>query len=334
MMCGVRAERHALIAADEVVAPAAAMSRVCVVTDTEADVDKRVAEAWARVEAGLGRVLTASLGQLNAPAAVQAIDAAEAALAVPLPQDFRASLRIHNGTGPGPTLPSPDPSPVPLECLYDTNLIIERTRMWRDSYQPEPNWDDPQVWAYMVDRNMLWLNGPVRPIIGSPGTVVVGDMNGDVQWLLDFDPAPGGTPGQVVRVDVECSSWDVLAPSWTQLLVRYAEDLELFAADPDNSTLEIDDLGPACEWGASTPSDSLGVRPAWLLDVQARDPYPYHRAESEAYAMRWRNERNERCTLDGEHKPHVFRSTGRHNPCGGGQASVDKDADRRRWDHP
>jgi cell wall assembly regulator SMI1 len=64
-------------------------------------------------------------------AAVQAIDAVETALAVPLPQDFRASLRMHNGTDPGPTLSSPDPSPVPLECLYDTNLIIERTRMWR-----------------------------------------------------------------------------------------------------------------------------------------------------------------------------------------------------------
>ena len=44
------------------------MSRVCVVTDTGADVDKRVAEAWARVEAGLSRVLAASLRQLNAPA--------------------------------------------------------------------------------------------------------------------------------------------------------------------------------------------------------------------------------------------------------------------------
>jgi hypothetical protein len=47
--------------------------------------------------------------------------------------------------------------------------------MWRDSYHPEPNWDDPQVWAYMVDRKMLWLNGPVRPIIGStaPYTAVL-----------------------------------------------------------------------------------------------------------------------------------------------------------------
>lgn len=251
------------------------MSRVCVVTDTGADVDKRVMEAWARIEAGLSRVLPASLRQLTAPAPVQAIDAVEAALAVPLPQDFRASLRIHNGTDPGPTLPPPEPSPVPLTYLCGTDEIIEMTRMWRDGYHPEPDWDDPQVWAYLVDTEMLWLNGPVRPIIGSPGMVVVGDMNGDVQWLLDFDPAPGGTPGQVVRVDVECASWEVLAPSWTQLLVRYAADLELFAADPDSSPLEIDHpgAGPACEWG-STPADSWGVRPAWLQDVQARSPYP------------------------------------------------------------
>ncbi|MEU5910209.1 SMI1/KNR4 family protein [Micromonospora sp. NPDC047527] len=244
-------------------------------TDTGAGVDKGVTEAWTRIEAGLSSVLPASVRQLKAPAPVQAVDALEAALAVPLPRDFRASLRIHNGTKWGYDSGQLQPSPVPLDYLYDTNEIIEMTRMWRDNYHPEPEWDDPQVWAYLVDQGEhLCLNGPVRPIIGSPGAVVVGDMNGDVQWLLDFDPAPGGTPGQVVRVDVECATWDVLAPSWTQLLVRYAEDLELFAADPDNSPLEIDHFaGPACEWG-STPSDSWGVRPAWLQNVQARSPYP------------------------------------------------------------
>ncbi|MGI5520061.1 SMI1/KNR4 family protein [Micromonospora sp. CA-259024] len=242
-------------------------------TDIGADVDRRVAEAWAQVEAGLSHVLPASLRQLNGPAPVQVVDAVEAALAVRLPQDFRASLRIHNGTNPGPTLPPRDPSPVPLTYLCDTTKIVEMTRMWRDNHDPEPDWDDPQVWAYLVDTEMLFLNGPVRPVIGSPGAVVVGDMNGDVRWLLDFDPAPGGTPGQVVRVDVECASWDVLAPSWTQLLVRYAKDLKLFGADPDSSPLEIDHLvGPACEW-ASSSSDSSGVRPAWLQDVQPRSPY-------------------------------------------------------------
>jgi hypothetical protein len=95
-----------------------AMSRVCVVTDTGADVDKRAAEAWALVEVGLSRVLTASLRQLSAPAAVQAIDAVEAALAVPLPQDFpRQSPHSQRNR------PRPDTAGMP----YDTSLIIERT---------------------------------------------------------------------------------------------------------------------------------------------------------------------------------------------------------------
>lgn len=172
------------------------MSRVRVVTDTAADVDKRVAAAWARIEASLSGVLPASLRQLQPPADAEAIDAVEAALAVPLPQDFRVSLRIHNGTkwifG---TDGQRQPSPIPVNYLFDTDGIVEATRMWRDNYHPEPNWDDPRVWAYQVDDgNHLFLNGPVRPIVGSPGAVLVGDMNGDVTWFLDFDPAPGERP--------------------------------------------------------------------------------------------------------------------------------------------
>lgn len=241
-------------------------------TDAEAHVHESVARAWARIEASLSTVLPASLHQLEPPAEVEAIDAVEASLGVVLPQDFRASLRIHNGTKF--VAGSDQPSPVPLNYLYDTSGIVETTRMWRDNYDEDPLWHDPRVWAYLVDDgNNLFLNGPVRPIVGSAGAVLVGDMNGDVTWFLDLDPAPGGTPGQVVRVDVELSTWDVLAPSWTQLLVRYAEDLELFATAPDRSTLVIDQrCGPECEWG-STPIDSPYTRPAWLRDVQPLDPY-------------------------------------------------------------
>ena len=240
-------------------------------TETGTDVTESVRQAWARIEASLGRVLPASLAQLREPADPAAIDAVEADLAVALPEDFRASLLIHNGTR-WRSSHLGQPSPVPLEGLRDTDGIVETTRMWRDGYAPEPLWDDPRVWAYQVDDGSLFLNGPVRPIAGSAGAVVVGDMNGDVLWLLDLDPPPGGTPGQVVRVDVECAQWDVLAPSWTQLLLRYAEDLERFATAPQTSTLEMDpECGPACEWGITPPGD-LPVRPAWLRNIQARDP--------------------------------------------------------------
>jgi cell wall assembly regulator SMI1 len=235
------------------------------VTDTGADVSEDVRRAWARIEASLSHVLPASLRQLNPPADAGAIDAVQAALTVVLPEDFRASLAVHNGT-------SGQPSPVPLNGLYDTDRIVAMTRMWRDSYGLEPGWDEPGVWAHLAENGMISLNGPVRPIVGGPGAVVVGDMNADVWWFLDLDPAPGGTPGQVVRVDVECAQWDVLAPSWTQLLLRYAGDLELLTTAPDRSTLQIDaDRGPACEWGSTlTPS---GIRPEWLRDVQAINPY-------------------------------------------------------------
>ena len=56
--------------------------------------------------------------------------------------------------------------------------------------------------------------------------VLTGTMNGDVFWFLDLDPAPGGTPGQVVRVDVKCSMWDVLAPSWRRRLLDHAGDVK------------------------------------------------------------------------------------------------------------
>ncbi|GAA1842884.1 SMI1/KNR4 family protein [Asanoa iriomotensis] len=192
-----------------------------------------VAEAWARVEAGLGRVLPASLSQLQPGARPEAIDAMESALGVTLPPDFRASLLIHDGTAwtnPG----TGRPSPIPLEYLYDTTGIVAATRMWRDNYDPDLAFDA----------------GPVRAVVGLPSAVLVGDMNGDVRWYLDLDPPPGGTPGQVVRVDIECEEWDVLAPSWTGLLLRYADDLHRHATDPANSPLDIDQgLGPACEWG-------------------------------------------------------------------------------------
>ncbi|HTJ38830.1 MAG TPA: SMI1/KNR4 family protein [Dactylosporangium sp.] len=228
--------------------------------------DERVAAAWARIETALARALPESLEFLPAPAAAADVDAAEAALGVRLPADFRTSLLVHNGTTWGM------PSPVPLDQLYDAAELVEWTGHWRDNASDDPVFDTPGVWAYRIDRSDLHVNGPVRPLVGAPGQVPVGTMNGDVHWYLDLDPPPGGARGQVVRVDVECSMWDVLAPSWAGLLLAYAEDLERYLEDPAGSALHIDrGAGPACEWG--TAPDFTGERPAWLRGVQAVDPY-------------------------------------------------------------
>lgn len=222
-----------------------------------------ISSAWARVEAALSRVLPDSLPLLAGPAEAGEIDALEATLGLRLPPDFRASLRVHNGSKFG------DPSPVPLDYLFNTGDIAEMTRAWHSD--EDPDLDDPPVMACLIDEGMIHVNGPVRPTSSLTNRAVVGTMNGDVTWFIDLDPPEGGTPGQVVRLDVECGEWDVLAPSWTHLLVRYAEDLERFAADPGSSSLEIEEgRGPECEWGVD-PVYKL-PRPAWLRDVQARQP--------------------------------------------------------------
>jgi cell wall assembly regulator SMI1 len=230
------------------------MSTLAAVSETDGD----IAAAWARVEAALATTLPAALPHLAPPAGEAQIDALEAALGVTLPADFRAGLRRHNGTVWG------RPSPVPLEQLYDTDGIVAATREWRDSGEPDPEWDDPSVWAWQIDENLIRVNGPVRPTLDPAGRIVLGTMNGDVHWLLDLDPPPGGTPGQVVRIDPECQQWDVLAPSWTHLLHRYAADLE------NAAVAIVPEVGPECEWG--TTSGERVTRPDWLRDVEAREP--------------------------------------------------------------
>lgn len=236
--------------------------------ETENRSSEDIEGAWIRVEAALSRVLPDSLPLLAGPAEASEIDAIEAALGVTLPPDFRASLRVHNGSNYG------NPTPVPLEYLFGTGEIVELTQAW-DS-EEDPDFDDPRVMARDIDAGRIHVSGPVRPTSSLKNRVVVGTMNGDVNWFIDLDPPEGGTPGQVVRLDLECGQWDVLAPSWTALLVRYAEDLERFADDPESSTLEIDEFsGPACGWGVA-PEYEL-PRPAWLRDVQASEPRTWAR---------------------------------------------------------
>lgn len=115
-----------------------------------------VADAWKRVEAALSRVLPGSLPMLAAPADPQEIDAIETGLGVALPPDFRASLRIHNGSALG------EYSPVPLEYLFDAREIVERTQMYGSD--EDPDLDNPPVMACLIDRGMMHVKGPVRPV--------------------------------------------------------------------------------------------------------------------------------------------------------------------------
>lgn len=100
----------------------------------------------------MSRVLPDSLPLLAGPAEASEI---EAALGVALPTDFRASLRIHNGSNYG------NPTPVPLEYLFSTGEMVEMTRAWH--FEEDPDIDNPSVMACPIDEGMIHVSGPVRP---------------------------------------------------------------------------------------------------------------------------------------------------------------------------
>jgi hypothetical protein len=77
--------------------------------------------------------------------------------------------------------------------------------------------------------------------------VPIGSFNGDVFRYVDMDPAPGGTVGQVIEVDPEAVSWRVLAPSFGDLLARFADALEAGAVEWDAEDDAASWLPPAEE---------------------------------------------------------------------------------------
>ena len=67
--------------------------------------------------------------------------------------------------------------------------------------------------------------GLVKPVFFYSQRVPFAQLNGDVIWYLDLDPAPGGRVGQVVEEDAENLRLRVIADSLERLLEKYAQDI-------------------------------------------------------------------------------------------------------------
>ena len=78
-------------------------------------------------------------------------------------------------------------------------------------------------------------------------------MNGDVCRYLDFDPAEGGETGQVIEVDAECCTHQVLASSFEEFLAGYAQQLRtgLYEVD-DEGYIESESEEDVLGWGVPT----------------------------------------------------------------------------------
>ena len=60
-------------------------------------------------------------------------------------------------------------------------------------------------------------------------------MNGSVFRYFDYDPAPGGVAGQIIEVDRDFFSYEVIANTFTELLTNHVADLKSGAYQVDEN---------------------------------------------------------------------------------------------------
>ena len=153
---------------------------------------KRLITSWVRIKHWLSENFPETLENLYSPAFDSQIEAAEATIGLRFPDALKALLLEHNGEDhhwpPG---------------------------IFPDGHRFLPTEDIVETWYQLKEFNDAtpenWL-----PISTSRSKAI---------RFLDFNPPQGGNVGQVVQVDFDQQSYDVLADSFVDYIEMYAMDL-------------------------------------------------------------------------------------------------------------
>lgn len=175
----------------------------------------------------VGTVAPETVGNLNPPAGPDQI--AKLIETVPgAPTALVALLEIHNGEQ---SISWISVLPNGMQ-LMDVESILQ----FRE-YQTSTTDDfienvDELVADHVMDRPV----GPVKAVFSYSRRVPFAQLNGDVIWYLDLDPALGGKVGQVVEEDAESMRLRVIADSLDDLFEKYSRDIR-------NGVFHADDRG-------------------------------------------------------------------------------------------
>ena len=167
--------------------------------------------AWAVIHDWLQRECPALLPTLNPPATAAALAALERALKVALPEDFKASYRIHNGSarGSGPIIG------VPMLATAD---IVQ---VWKDLKSVAKDW------AEMLPIQASFKRGAIKEDAFNPKWIPFLGPDEDNYVGLDLDPGPAGSKGQVINFGADEFKYDsnrfVFAPSFGVFLNHVAD---------------------------------------------------------------------------------------------------------------
>lgn len=182
-----------------------------------------VVAVWQRIHAAAPERCV----RLRGPADQADLDALHA-LGLPIPEEFLDSLSRHDGEDDFGLLFPCDCSLLPIAEMLSER---ERTLEMETEYPDIPDLDED----YAESRATI---GPVRPVRDSQCRLVFLRTE-YLAYALDFDPAPGGDPGQVIRFNPDVAEgWVVCAPSFVHFLAMWASSLE---AGPTSAGEATDD---------------------------------------------------------------------------------------------
>lgn len=166
-------------------------------------------EVWRRIEMWLKANAPEILEKLEKGAPAKALAAAEKKLGVRLPEDFKASYRIHDGQS-GIAIPL-----MGEWRLLRLDYLLKKWQMMRTLVEG----------GDFADYECKAL-GPVRPEWFNLKWIPIADNGGGDYWCVDLDPPAKGKLGQIITFWHTASKRERIADSFEQLLSHFADDLE------------------------------------------------------------------------------------------------------------
>lgn len=186
--------------------------------DASGSVADTVAHLWRRIEAALQATQSPILQTLAPGASEEAIAQAEAVIGLALPEDVRASYRIHDGG-------------IRMQLVSGMRLLslAEAAEWWRvlEELLHDESWISQPPYYFSEDVIRQGGHpGPIRPIWWDARWIPFAQDYGGNLTCLDMAPEPGGTVGHIIDWDHECGPSRILYPDFTALLSALAEQLE------------------------------------------------------------------------------------------------------------
>lgn len=173
-----------------------------------------LAQLWDRWEAWLAEKASDWFDRLPPGADPGALDAAEAALGVPLPADLRASYARHDGDGSVRNMTLGivgNHGWLSLAAALQTRA--ERNAQLRDGVYTGPAFD-------------VRARGPVQAVWWHEAWLPITDDGSSNHLCVDLAPAEGGEVGQIIRVWNRSERREVVASSLTAWIEQTVERLE------------------------------------------------------------------------------------------------------------